>query len=87
VVLSSVMQFGWTALHAAANGGHVEVVSQLLAAGADKESVNQVWLSVLMVPSVGISCRPLSYSCNRRLLVVVVQLVAQSSLVVTPTSV
>ena len=38
----SCLQRGWTAMMAAAQYGHVEVVDRLLAAGADKDAQNKV---------------------------------------------
>ena len=45
LVCTSCDQFGNTPLHSAANFGHVEVVKQLAAAGADPTAYNVVSLA------------------------------------------
>jgi ankyrin repeat protein len=42
-VLTCLLQNGWTPLHHACSRGHVEVVTVLLAAGAQVDAEDQVW--------------------------------------------
>ena len=51
------VQWGWTALHSAAMGGHVECVAAMLEAGADVNVVDEVSLR-LSIPMHITVCAP-----------------------------
>ena len=58
-------QFGWTALHFAAQNGHAEVVEKLVSANCDKDAKTNVRRPTLPRPSMGaVSPAPHAPSSN-----------------------
>jgi hypothetical protein len=63
-IFSPAPQDGWTPLHRASQGGHLEVVGALLARGADVQAKKNVSIAHTPAPSV---CRAHSRACNMRM--------------------